>query len=70
MRLSKGTDKEEEQQKGYRKFLRAYIKRRQMIIFCITYITHSFSELGATNELVTATFYRQQYLGDIDEKKS
>jgi hypothetical protein len=31
-------------------------------------VTHSLSEFGATNELTTATFYKQQYLDDQDEE--
>lgn len=28
----------------------------------MSYVTHCLAELGATNEIITATFYKQQYM--------
>ena len=39
--------------------LQQSLRRKQIIIFFLTYFTHSLSEFGATNELITATFYKQ-----------
>jgi hypothetical protein len=41
----------------YRSELKKIVRRQQIFIFILTYITHCLSELGASNEIITATFY-------------
>jgi hypothetical protein len=35
------------------------VRRKQIMIFSLSYLVHMLSELGLTNELVTSTFYKQ-----------